>query len=263
MPSIAVALAVSALVGCGGGSGTSGDTVAQVGARAITKTAISHWMGTLAGGDYNELSAGKTVPEGLASDPPRYSACVARLESAAAASPVKVGPAPTSLQLLTKCQQLYRALREQATEFLVRTQWQIALDHELGVTASNQEVLKFFAQSKATHPLLASEALVRNYLTSRRQTLSDYLYILKLDLLAQKLEQKLQREGSQAQAKVTEAERQWTGKTTCRAGYVVRHCKQYRGAPEYASTPPPSVLMEQVAALATGRCINRPACARQ
>ena len=65
------------LTACGGGSGSSGDVVARVGETAITRAAVSHWMGTLAGGDYYVMSSQHTVPAGLVSDPPDYAGCVA------------------------------------------------------------------------------------------------------------------------------------------------------------------------------------------
>jgi hypothetical protein len=256
----AVLLVVAGLTACGGGA--SGDVVAHVGETAITKTAINHWMSTLAGGDYNELSGGRTVPEGLVSEPPSYVACVAHLEAAATSS-VKNSPRPTRVQLLTKCQQLYRALRTQATAYLVTAQWLINVDREGGVTVTDGEVLEYFRHLKKDHPYLSTEARVRNYFASRRLSLADFLFTLQLDLLSQKIQQKVASGGKQALAELTEAEQRWTAKTSCRPGYVVQHCKQYRGEPEYSSSPPPSILMEQVAALATGRCINRPACAKQ
>jgi hypothetical protein len=257
---VATLLAVAGLTACGGGS--SDEVVAHVGDTAITKPAVNHWMATLVGGDYNELSGGRRVPEGLVSEPPSYPSCVAHLE-AAAATPAEGGSRPEGVKLLTKCQHLYQALRTQATEFLVRSQWQIGLYREHGVTATDDEVSKFFEESKRTHPYLSTETRVHNYLSSRRLSLTDYLYILKLDLLGQKFQRKLEQEGKQELAGVPEAEQRWTAKTSCRPGYVVQHCKQYRGGPEYKSGPPPSILMEQIAALVTGRCINRPACTRQ
>jgi hypothetical protein len=258
---VATLLTVVGLMACGGGS-SSPEAVAHVGNTAITKPAVAHWMATLVAGDYNELSGGRTVPAGLVSEPPSYQSCVAHLE-AAAVSPAAGGQKTEGVKLLTKCQHLYQALRTQATEFLVRTQWQISLYREQGVTATDAEVTKFFEESKKTHPYLSTATRVHNYLTSRRLSLTDYLYILKLDLLGQKFQQKLEQEGKAAFAGIPEAERRWTAKTSCLPGYVVQHCKQYRGAPEYKSGPTPSILVEQIAALVTGRCINRPACTRQ
>ena len=74
-------------------------------------------MGTLVGGDYYELARNSMVPAELVADPPRYSICVAQLEAAAAAAPRKLYTL-TGVQLLSKCRQLYQALRSQAAAFV-------------------------------------------------------------------------------------------------------------------------------------------------
>jgi hypothetical protein len=58
-------------------------------------------------------------------------------------------------------------------------------------------------------------------------------------------------------------EQRWASKIDCVAGYVVEYCKGYTGHKTYPTTPPPSVLLEQTAALITGHCINRAACLDQ
>jgi hypothetical protein len=215
-------------------------------------------MATLAGGDYYELSGRHTVPAGLVSDPPDYAGCVARLEAAAASSPTR-GSKSTGTQLLAQCQQLYEALKLQATEVLVRAQLLIGLYREAGVTATDGEVLQYFKRTTAER--FPDEAKFRRDLASRRESVSDELLLLKLDLLSQKFQQKTGAGGNQASAKLVEAEQRWNAKTSCSSGYVVQHCKQYTG--ESTSTPSPAVLMEQVARIATGRCINLAACGKQ
>lgn len=263
--SLAWALAVAAssflavgLTACGGGSDSSGDIVARVGGSAITRAAVSHWMATWAGRDYFELSGRRTVPADLVSDPPDYAGCVTSLEAAAASSPTK-GSRLTGAQLLAKCQQLYEALKLQAAAFLVEAQWLIGMAREMGVTATDGEVLQVFKRSTAE--LFPNEAQFRRVLASQRSSMSDELFRVKLNLLAQKVQQKASAEGKQAPAKLTEAEQRWNAKTSCSAGYVVQHCKQYTGAS--ASAPAPAVLIEQVAKITTGRCINLPACGKQ
>jgi len=259
---IAVTLVASCLAACGGGgdaSGTSGEIVAQVGTTPITRAAVDHWMSTLAGGDYHQLSAKHTVPAGLVSDPPNYPACVAHLEAAIAHAPAGA-PKPSGVRLLKKCQQLYQALREQAVSLLVNDQWTLALARELGATASDGEVMQLFKRVRAEE--FPTEAELQQYLASRRLSLADELFLLKVNLIAQKMLTKLVSEGKQGQARLTEAGQRWTAKTSCRAGYVVQHCKQFTG-PRRSSSPPASVLMEQVAAIVSGRCTNLAACAKE
>jgi hypothetical protein len=266
-----VAIAVGGALGCGGsgasgagksGGALSGAVVARVGDTPITQAAVGHWMGTLAGGDYYELSGHARLPDGLVSEPPNYQACVAHLQAAAAGVP-RQAPAPTGEKLLRKCRELYAALRTQATAFLVKTAWTVAAYRALGVIVSDQEVLRRYVRWRAEHRLTSQGAL-DGYMASLRRTPADEQVILKLDLLSNKAQQTLAGGGRRQAAKLTEAEQAWTSATSCRPGYVVLHCKQYTGAPAYPTAQSsPAVLMEQVAALATGRCINREACAKQ
>jgi hypothetical protein len=259
LAAVAFSLIAAGLTACsgsgggGGGNNAPGDVVAEVGGSTVTRAAVSHWMATLAGGDYYELSGQRTVPAGLVSDPPDYPGCVASLEAAAAKSPTK-GSRMTGAQLLTKCQEMYKALRTQAAGVLVKAQWTIGMDRELGVTVTDGEVLRFFKRIIVAR--YSNEAQALQSLARRREGVPDELLLLKLDLLSQKLQQKAGIEG-----KLAEAEKRWTAKTSCKPGYVVQHCKQYTGG-SYSSQPP-AALMEQVAKIATGRCINLAACEKQ
>jgi hypothetical protein len=268
---LAVVLAVAGiwLVSCGGSStnrasgGAAGDPneiVARVGATAITRAAVSHWMSALAGGEYYELSRNHTIPAELAFDPPRYGRCVASLEGAEGSSPAG-SPKPSSVHLLSKCQQIYQALKTQATAFLVATAWTIASDRELGITASDQEVLNLFKRVRAS--AYPSDAQLHEYLAARRLTLSDLLLQTRLNLLAQKALQKIGPAGAgkAVKARFDAAWTRWAQKTDCRPGYVVEHCRQYKGGPTYPHSPPASVMMEEVAGIATGRCASRAVCA--
>jgi hypothetical protein len=239
---------------------SGGAVVARVGSTPITQAAVSHWMKTLAGGDYYELSSGNTLPDGLVSEPPNYAKCVAGLEAAAAASPSKKEK-PTGVVLLNKCRRLYQGLRAQAIGFLVKALWLPAAYREEGITASEAEVLAFFKRYRSEN--FPTESQLHEYLSKRRLSLSDLLTVLKLDLLGQKSQKAQEAGGQQVYAKLIEAEQRWTEKVDCSPGYVTEHCRQFKGGEIYGSGPPASVLIEQVAALATGRCINLEACAKQ
>ncbi len=251
---VVLSVAVVGLGACG--SGVSGGVVVQVGDSSITKAELNHWMSTLAGGDFYDLSGRHTVPAGLVSEPPNYAACVARLE-ASAVSPTKRRSKPTAGQLLSKCRQLYQALKQQALNYLVQSQWIIRLYGEEGVKATDGEVMQLFKRTKAEQ--FPKEGELQQYLARTRRSLADELFVIKLNLLSQKVQQKLSAGGKQVLAKFTEAGQRWTAKTDCRAGYVVKHCRQYVGE-STSSTPSPAVLMEQVAVITGRPCINRLAC---
>jgi len=263
-PLISLTLVVAALglAACGGSDPS--ETVAQVGASPITRTAVSHWMSTLGGGDYYELSGSHTLPAGLLSDPPDYSRCVSSLEAAAAPS-ARSGLTPaaalTPTELLRKCRELNLAVRTQTVAYLVAAQWQASVDSDEGITVTEGEVQQLFKKVKAEEYPTAGD--LRQYLESHRSGLADLLFILKLDVLQQKASTKLTAGGQQAATEFAAAGRRWTAKTSCSAGYVVQDCKQFTGGATFSGTLPASILMEQVAALVTGRCVNRAACGKE
>jgi hypothetical protein len=269
------ALAVGGLVACGSGAsankeaahgessqGASSEVIAQVGAAPITRAQVSHWMTTFARNDYSavsQIAAPKTaVPEGVVSDPPNYARCVAALEGAAAKSP-SGGAKETGVQLLSKCRQLYQALRTQATTYLVNLQRTIGLGRDRGVTPTDGEVQRLFKQFKARE--FPTDAAFQRYLASSQRSVADIMVAMRIDVINNGVIKQLKT--LQGRVEYNEAEQRWTAKTSCQAGYVVEHCKQYKGGATYPSTPPPSVLMEQVAALTSGRCVNLEACGKQ
>lgn len=272
---VTVSLAVAGLAACGGGTssdgtsskgipggGTSSEAVVQAGGSAITKAEINHWMSTLAGGDFYEIAHKHTVPAGLVSEPPNYAACVTRLERVAASS--YKGPSkPTAAQLLSKCRELHQTLKAQALNYLVQAQWVIGLASEAGIKATDGEVTKLLNEIKARQ-FPKGEGEFQRYLASNRRSLADELFVVKLDVLRRKIVQEVNTGGKQTLARFTEAGQRLTAKTSCHAGYVVQHCKQYTGQPytgqPASSLPSPAVLLEQVAVITGLPCINLPAC---
>lgn len=256
---ILVSLATIGLGACGGGGAASTDTVAQVAAVPITKAAVSHWMSTLAGGDYYQLSQEHTVPDGLVADPPNYSRCVGQLRAGAARvhSP---GSKPKAAALEAVCRQLYQALKAQATEYLVNAAWMTGLDRELGITASDAETMRLYRRVAAKQ--FPSAVAHQQYFAARRLTMPDELLILRLDVLGQKVLARYHANPKEARAAFGAAERRWTAKTSCRVGYVVEHCKQFTGTPAVPG-PSAAVLMEQVASLVAGVCVNNEVCGKR
>jgi hypothetical protein len=221
----------------------------------ITRGEVSQWMATIAGGSYYELSGKQTVPDGLVSDPPNYARCVSRLEAVAAAAPSKLYKVPTA-HLLSKCRDMYLALRHSAMELLIAVQFVVDLAQYMHISASDAEVLAAYNKSNAAQyptpaALSASQA-------ARKVTTSEELLLMKKDVLSERILRKLKGSGAEASV-LKKAEAVLAAKTDCRPGYVVEHCRQFRSEPP---VPSGAVLMEQVAAIATGRCTNLPACGK-
>lgn len=233
----------------------SGPVVAEVAGVQITRGQVSQWMATIAGGSYYELSGKHTIVDGLVSDPPNYPRCVAKLEAVAAVAPSKLYTVPTT-HLLKKCREMYLALRYSATELLVEVQFEIALAQLFGIHVTDAEVLAAFEKSNAL--IYPTPAALRASQEARRVTTSEELLLMKKDVLSQKILAKLRAEGDKPEL-LLHAQAIVIAKTDCKPGYVVEHCRQYRNQPPPASG---GVLMEQVAAIATGRCTNLPACGK-
>jgi hypothetical protein len=253
--SAAVLLAVG--LGACGSSG-SGEVLAKVGGSPVTQSAVSHWMGSLAGGDYWEVSHGHPLPVGLVSDPPDFARCVARLRAAVAANPH--GGSASSSVLMKKCREINVALRIQAEGWLVDADWLTSVYGAEGVVAREPEVRKLFKQlSEREYP---TQAALHQYLAQRDSSLADLLFVVKLDVLRANAVRKATAGGKSVDAEIAAAERRWTAKTICNRGFVVEHCSQYDGTQTYPGQSP-AILMEQVATLTTGLCVNEAACGKE
>jgi foldase protein PrsA len=174
--------AVAGLSACGG---IPGNAVVQVGGTPITKATFAHWMGVAAA---STAAAGATASKPVVPDPPNYTACIAHLQATASKLP-KGQSAPTTSQLKSECQQLYKSLQQEVLGFLISSQWVLGEASELGVKASDAEVKKRFEQVK--NQQFPKAADFEKFLASSGQTVSDLLLRVKLQLLSSKIQQKI------------------------------------------------------------------------
>jgi hypothetical protein len=213
--------------------------VAQVGADTITKSALTHWVSAMIGGDYYEVTS-QPAPSGLVSEPANYAACLAVLEPIA---PSSGASKPTGAVLARKCQQLHQGVMEQALRFLIYARWSLGEAAEQGITLSDAEVQQEFAKSKAER-FPKGQAELQQYLANRHWTYTDELLLVKLDALQEKVHQKLEHslKGSKALASYGA---KWIAATNCRAGFVVYRCKQYKG-PDQLPGPSPAAMLQEI-----------------
>jgi len=237
-----VALAVIALAACGSGDPIPANAVAVIGGRPVPKATLAHWMKTLTGGDFYEITS-TTAPAGLVSYPPNYGPCIADLRAIAFAPDAVHGPLSTG-DLAAKCRELYEGIQEQAMNYLVDASWVLGQSAEQGMKVSEAQVKEglkqFVSESLKTEPL-------QEYLVVRHWTLADELLVERLDLLEAKLQiegkNKLMKSGG---VKAVEAyEQKWVANTDCRAGYVVEDCKQFK-RPVKPNANAPAVVMEEI-----------------
>jgi foldase protein PrsA len=184
------------LSACGGG--IPGNAVVQVNGSSITKTTFDHWLGVAASS--SAATTGATANKPVVPDPPTYTNCIAHFQ-ATAPKPAKGAKAPTAAQYKVQCEQEYTALKQQVLGFLISASWVIGEASDQGVSVSDHEVEKKFTELKKQQ--FPQEAKFQQFLASTGQTVSDLLLRVKLNLLSQKIQQKVTKEGNK---KVTQAQ---------------------------------------------------------
>jgi foldase protein PrsA len=170
---LALGVAVAA---CGG---VPGNAVATVDGKAIQKSEFDHWMAVAA---KSSGTANAPVP-----DPPNYTKCIAAKR--AASKSTKGQPKQTDAQLKTQCQQTYNQLREQVLQLLISNQWIEGEASKEGVKVSNAEVQKSFQQQKKQS--FPKDSDFQKFLQQSGQTLGDILGRVKVDLLSNKIRDKV------------------------------------------------------------------------
>jgi foldase protein PrsA len=193
----AVFLASAGLAACGS-SGVPSNAVVQVGGQSITTAAYNHWLGVAAASSA-QTTPGSTAPKPVVPDPPTYSACIAHLQ-ATAPKPAKGKPAPTAAQLKATCEQQYTALKQQVLGFLISANWVIGEASDQGIKVSDAEVEKKFKELKQQQFPKAAD--FQKFLTSTGQSVPDLLLRVKLNLLSQKIQQKVAKKGTPTTAQI-------------------------------------------------------------
>src|SRR6185312_4286480 len=176
----AVLFVTVGLVACGGG--LPGNSVVAIdGSQNVTNEAYKHWLGVAAaaGGQ-----GGKTVVP----DPPNYTNCIAHLK-ATTAKPAKGQKAPTEAELKKQCETQYKSLQQEVLGFLISSSWVLGEAKSLGVKATDKEVRDQFLHIK--HQQFRKPAEFEKFLATSGQTVSDLLLRVKLNMLSQKIQQKI------------------------------------------------------------------------
>ena len=174
----AFAAFVAVGVGCGG---VPGNAVAEVDGTAIDKDQFNHWMTVAAKQQGGQASA--TVP-----DSPDFKNCVAQKRKAEP-KPAKGQPKTTDEQLKAQCKTEYEGLRDQVMQLLTSFRWIQGEAEEQGVKVTDAEVKKTFEeQKKQSFP---KDADYQKFLKDYNQTEEDILQRVKLDLLSNKIRDKI------------------------------------------------------------------------
>src|SRR5918995_6072651 len=180
-----IALSLAAVAGVGATfaacGGVPGNAVATVDGEAIEKQDFTHWM-TVAAKSTGQANAAVPDPEA------DYKNCVAAKRKATPA-PAKGQPKVTDEQLKTQCKQEYEQLRNQVMQLLISFKWIQGEADTMDVKVTDAEVKKSFAeQKKQSFP---KDADYKKFLSTSGQTEADILQRVKLDLLSNKIRDKV------------------------------------------------------------------------
>ena len=173
------ALAATAAVAAGCG-GVPGNAVAEVDGTAIQKEDFEHWMAVAA------KASGQ--PNASVPDAPEYTRCVENKRKTAP-KPAKGQPKTTDEQLKEQCKQEYEQLRDQVLQLLTSFEWIEGEAEEMGIKVSDAEIKKSFEQQKKQS--FPKEAQYQKFLKDYGQTEDDVMQRVKLDLLSNKIRDKV------------------------------------------------------------------------
>jgi hypothetical protein len=245
-PLAVLGLVVTVGLGACGTSGHGNQVVARVsGVGSIPEASLEHWARTEAI-LIHELLPTRPAPKGLVPDPPEYKACISYLRVVQRQADPKSSTI-TSSALRLKCRQEERFLRENALTKLISWYWIIGRAEALGFHFTGQQVRERLTDVVKKHTLYGDN--VARYLRLTGETRADLLFRSRVQLSEVALTNKLTEIIKGLPSSLTEKERQasgatlinrimntklWVSRTSCREGFVVSACRQYRG-----HEPPP------------------------
>jgi foldase protein PrsA len=173
----ALAATAAVAVGCGG---VPGNAVASVDGNHIEKEEFDHWM--------QVASKSSGQPNASVPDAPEFTKCVADKKKNAP-KPAEGQPKTTDAQLKEQCEQEYNQLRDQVLQLLTSFEWIEGEAEEQKISVSDAEVKKSFDQQKKQS--FPKEEDYQKFLKDYGQTEQDIMQRVKLDLLSNKIREKV------------------------------------------------------------------------
>jgi Raf kinase inhibitor-like YbhB/YbcL family protein len=212
-PAVVGLIASAALVGCGGGSNVA----------TVTTTV------TQASGSQAPSAGGEAVA--MVDQTPIAKATFDHWMAVTAALSHSTTRAPAA----------YTARRNQVLGYLITSQWVLDEAAHLGVSASEAQVHRRLAQFRAKQFPKASE--FAKYLASVGESEADLLQRTKAELLESKISQRVtaaKTAGTDVSTALSTFQSsfyaRWKQRTSCKVGYVMEDCREYKGAPHPQST---------------------------
>jgi len=174
---VALAVAVS---GCG--DDVPSGAVAKVDDAVIKKEEFDHWLGAAAKGQQPPGAGGEVVIP----DPPEFTDCIAAKKK----QPAPPGaPKPTDPQLKDQCEQEFDSLKQQVMQFLISAEWIQQEAEARDIEVTDEEVQKQFEDQK--NQSFPNDKDYNEFLKTSGQTEEDLLFRVKLDVLSNKVREKI------------------------------------------------------------------------
>ena len=198
-------LAVVLLAGCGGGSAT---TTTPTTTSAVPSSPAASTQGAASSVDAVALVSSTPIP--MASY--KHWLAVEQADGAAGSAG-------------------HRALG-----FLITSEWVLGEAAARGISVSEVEVKQRLAQVEQQS--FPKAGALQKFLARSGETVADLLARVKVELLQLRIAAKVTAGKSSSQGKIILAsferafQAHWKGYTTCKAGYVMEDCSEYRGKPE-------------------------------
>jgi hypothetical protein len=125
--------------------------------------------------------------------------------------------------------------------FLITSDWVLAEAAARGISVSEAEVKQRLA--KIERQSFPKPGSLQQFLKKAGESEADLLARVKVELLQSRIAAKITSGRSSAQGKTLLAsferafQRHWKSYTTCKAGYVMEYCSEYKGKPENLAAP--------------------------
>jgi foldase protein PrsA len=191
---------VAAALAAGCGESIPGNSVATVDGQDITRNDFDHWMTVFAKSSASQAaqqSGATATTAATVPDPPEYAKCIKAKRDAAAKTKSKARP--TDTQLTKQCKSEYDSLRDQALGLLIASQWLNGEATDQGIKVTSADISKSIdTQRKEQYP---KEADFQKALKSAGFTMDDLRYQTRLQLLQEKLVDKISKGAKDPTAK--------------------------------------------------------------
>jgi Raf kinase inhibitor-like YbhB/YbcL family protein len=133
------------------------------------------------------------------------------------------------------------ALKNQTLGFLITSQWVLAEAAHLGISVSEAEVHQRLHQVTAKQ--FPKAAQLKHYLNSIGETEADLLMRVKAELLESKISQHVtagKTASTEQHLLISDFQKsfeaRWRARTSCRPGYVMEDCLEFKGTPHAPAT---------------------------